>query len=337
MSVLPDKRIASALAAKSIVIEGMGDGAIQPASVDLYLDWPPQLLDLSGVGSLDATRPMPKDAWTTVGADGMYHIEPGDFLLAVTRERIMLGPKYAGFVSGLSSLGRMGLNVCAGCGWIDPGFTGNLVLEISNATGTSICIRNGMRIAQLIIYEMDDEAAWPYGHPERVSKYQGQAGVVPTLPDTDHSFITITEGDNGLPVFRLVQRGNTLGPVIRGDVKSAAIPMFSEPGHQPFGKFHVQLDETNRLYGWVDTLVYTHVLNNAYADVVDGKLEFPSQGQPRSTVAATDAQAVAEDLGTTEASSQLEETEGLPEAVLTEQPDGIEMPEVITAEPVEEE
>jgi dCTP deaminase len=80
-------------------------------------------------------------------------------------------------VNGKSSLGRLGLQVHATAGFIDPGFEGTVVLEFSNVSNLPILLRTGMKIAQLVFQRLDKAAERPYGHPDLKSKYQNQSGA----------------------------------------------------------------------------------------------------------------------------------------------------------------
>jgi dCTP deaminase len=72
----------------------------------------------------------------------------------------------------------MGLQVHATAGFVDPGFSGVIVLELSNVANLPILLRPGMKIAQMVFEQMDQAAQRPYGHPDLGSKYQGQSGAV---------------------------------------------------------------------------------------------------------------------------------------------------------------
>ncbi len=83
-----------------------------------------------------------------------------------------------GVVNGKSSLGRLGLLIHATAGYIDPCFSGTIVLELSNVSTLPILLRPGMKVAQIVFQRMDRPAERPYGHPALGSKYQGQSGAV---------------------------------------------------------------------------------------------------------------------------------------------------------------
>lgn len=105
-----------------------------------------------------------------------FHLSPGEFVLGSTVERVRLGNLVAARVEGRSSLGRLGLMVHATAGFIDPGFEGNITLEIYNLSNHVIVLRPGMSVCQLAFHLLSSECRRPYG-PERGSRYQGQDGV----------------------------------------------------------------------------------------------------------------------------------------------------------------
>ena len=80
--------------------------------------------------------------------------------------------KLTAFVEGRSSIGRMGLFI-QNAGWVDPGFEGEITLELFNANRLPIKLESGRRICQLVFAEMDQEAQNPY-----CGKYQGQKNSV---------------------------------------------------------------------------------------------------------------------------------------------------------------
>jgi len=73
---------------------------------------------------------------------------------------------------------RLGVQVHATAGFVDPGFHGVIVLELSNVSTLPILLRPGMKVAQMVFQHLDRSAERPYGHPGLGSKYQGQQGAV---------------------------------------------------------------------------------------------------------------------------------------------------------------
>lgn len=86
-------------------------------------------------------------------------------------EYVELPDNLTAFVEGRSSLGRMGLFI-QNAGWVDPGFRGEITLELYNANRCAIELKCGRRVGQLVFAQMDDIALNPYN-----GKYQGQVGA----------------------------------------------------------------------------------------------------------------------------------------------------------------
>lgn len=103
-------------------------------------------------------------------------IEPGAFLLGSTIEKVTLGNSLAARIEGKSSLGRLGLMIHSTAGFIDPGFTGQITLELSNVSPLPIRLTPGMLIGQLCVFRLTTPVDKPYGHPDLSSRYQGQEG-----------------------------------------------------------------------------------------------------------------------------------------------------------------
>lgn len=109
---------------------------------------------------------------------GGIWVMPGEFALAHTIQTVTLGAGIAGHLSGKSSLGRLGLDVHATAGWIDPGFHGQIVLELYNKSKSSIHLSDGQAIGQLVFHLLLTPARRPYGHPDLGSHYQDQRGTI---------------------------------------------------------------------------------------------------------------------------------------------------------------
>ncbi len=165
--ILSDKTIIKMLDESSLVIKPITKEQIQPASVDIRLGDTFSVVDDTplGVITLDS-----KINYKTIKTD-TYLILPGQFVLATTMEYFELPNNLTAFVEGRSSLGRMGLFI-QNAGWVDPGFKGEITLELYNANRCAIELKCGRRVGQLVFSEMDDYALNPYN-----GKYQGQTGA----------------------------------------------------------------------------------------------------------------------------------------------------------------
>lgn len=140
---------------------------VQPASVDIRLgDTFSVVEDTSGrvVSMAQEIR------YKQLRAD-RYLLLPGQFVLATSVEYVTLPDDVTAFVEGRSSLGRMGLFI-QNAGWVDPGFSGEITLELFNANRCAIELQAGRRVGQLVFARMDASALHPYR-----GKYQGQRGA----------------------------------------------------------------------------------------------------------------------------------------------------------------
>ena len=107
-------------------------------------------------------------------------LHPGEFVLGSTLELCTLPDDLAGRLEGKSSLGRLGLLTHSTAGFIDPGFSGHITLELSNVANLPITLWPGMKIGQLCILRLTSPAEHPYGSARAGSKYQGQRGPTPS-------------------------------------------------------------------------------------------------------------------------------------------------------------
>ncbi len=109
-----------------------------------------------------------------------FVLHPGEFVLASTLEKFTLPPNLAGRLEGKSSLGRLGLLTHSTAGFIDPGFSGYITLELSNVANLPMTLWPGMKVGQLALFRMSSPAEVPYGTGALGSKYQGQRGPTPS-------------------------------------------------------------------------------------------------------------------------------------------------------------
>lgn len=118
-------------------------------------------------------------------AEGVWLAACGrdDFRLSHTVETVTLPSHFCAQLNGKSSLGRLGLLVHATAGFIDPGFSGQITLELKNLSSRPLQLVEGMPIAQLVFHGLSSPAERPYGHPELGSHYQGQAGTTKSYMD----------------------------------------------------------------------------------------------------------------------------------------------------------
>lgn len=165
--ILSDKSIFKMLQNKELTITPLDPKQVQPASVDIRLGSTFSIVEDSPSGVITMDREI---CYKTIESD-TYTLLPNQFVLATTMEYFELPDDLTAFVEGRSSLGRMGLFI-QNAGWVDPGFHGEITLELYNANRCAIELRAGRRVGQLVFAEMDDTALNPYQ-----GKYQGQRGA----------------------------------------------------------------------------------------------------------------------------------------------------------------
>lgn len=182
VTVLSDRTIKQEIAAGRLGIEPLDEAAIQPASVDLRLDRQFRIFRATTRPFVDVRVPVDDlTELVTVRRKGEpFIIQPGTFCLGSTVETVTLPDDLVARIDGKSSLGRLGLLVHATAGYVDPGWTGKLTLELSNQSQMPIALYYGMRIAQISFLRLTTPVERPYGSPGLGSKYQGQTGPTPS-------------------------------------------------------------------------------------------------------------------------------------------------------------
>jgi dCTP deaminase len=201
MGVLSDGTIRSLLQTGKLVIEPLTEGSIQPASVDLTLGEGFLVRKETGLRVTDPARGVrPEMAQPEYSREhGPYNpqvfvLSPLRFILGTTRERVELPAHLTGRLEGKSSLARLGLIIHATGGNIDPGFAGQITLEMFNASDIPIVLRSGMQIAHISFLELDRPAEKPYGHEALHSHYQGQVGVTASRYGEDVKHAPVESG-----------------------------------------------------------------------------------------------------------------------------------------------
>ena len=179
--VLSDRSIREELASGRLCIEPMSDDALQPSSVDLRLDRLFRVFTKSERSLIDVREPCDEcTELITVDEGKPFIISPGEFVLANTLETITLPDDLVARLDGRSSLGRLGLLVHATAGYVDPGWSGKLTLELSNVSPMPIAVYSGMKICQISFLRLSTPVDRPYGSPGLGSKYQGQQEPTPS-------------------------------------------------------------------------------------------------------------------------------------------------------------
>jgi dCTP deaminase len=179
--VLSDKSIREELDSGGIVIDPLGEEALQPSSVDLRVDRYFRVFRNDTTPYIDPKKPQEDlTELVEVAENGEFILHPGEFVLGSTLERVALGAQLVARLEGKSSLGRMGLLIHSTAGFVDAGWDGHLTLELSNVANLPIAIYPGMKIGQISFLRMTTEAETPYGSEATKSKYQGQRGPTPS-------------------------------------------------------------------------------------------------------------------------------------------------------------
>ncbi len=179
--VLSDRAIRDALASGRVRLDPFDDDLVQPASIDVRCDHRFRVFRNNRYAHIDVREPMPDLTELVTCEDGVpFILHPGEFVLGATMERVALGNDLVARLEGKSSLGRLGLQVHSTAGFIDPGFDGQVTLELTNVASLPITLYPGMKIGQLSFLAMTGPSDRPYGTGGLGSKYQGQQGPTPS-------------------------------------------------------------------------------------------------------------------------------------------------------------
>ncbi len=178
--VLSDRTISDEIALGRIIIKPFDPADIQPASVDIHLGDSFRVFRNAHTPFIDPSD-CPQDLTELVVATKAepFILHPGEFALGTTLECVTLPSDILGRLEGKSTLGRIGLLIHSTAGYVDPGWTGYLTLELSNVANLPILLTPGMKIGQISFDRMSTPVERPYGHPELGSHYQGQVGPTP--------------------------------------------------------------------------------------------------------------------------------------------------------------
>ncbi len=175
--LLSDRDIRSEIGSGRVSLEPYDDAMIQPSSVDVRLDRFFRVFENHRYPHIDPAEDQP-ELTRSVEPDGEepFILHPGEFVLGSTYEVVTLPDDVAARLEGKSSLGRLGLLTHSTAGFIDPGFSGHVTLELSNVATLPIKLWPGMKIGQLCFFRLSSPAENPYGSAKYGSRYQGQRG-----------------------------------------------------------------------------------------------------------------------------------------------------------------
>ncbi|GAA1396823.1 dCTP deaminase [Kitasatospora putterlickiae] len=179
--LLSDKDIRAEIDNGRVVIDPFDPAMVQPSSIDVRLDRFFRVFENHRYPHIDPSEEQP-DLTRLVEPEGdeAFILHPGEFVLASTYEVITLPDDVASRLEGKSSLGRLGLLTHSTAGFIDPGFSGHVTLELSNVATLPIKLYPGMKIGQLCLFRLSSPSEHPYGSERYGSRYQGQRGPTPS-------------------------------------------------------------------------------------------------------------------------------------------------------------
>jgi dCTP deaminase len=180
--LLSDRDIRAQLDAGRVLLDPFEPAMVQPSSIDVRIDRYFRLFDNHKYPFIDPAEAQPElTRLVEVDLDEPFILHPGEFVLASTFEVVTLPDDVAARLEGKSSLGRLGLLTHSTAGFIDPGFSGHVTLELSNVATLPIKLWPGMKIGQLCFFQLSSPAQHPYGSSTYGSRYQGQRGPTASL------------------------------------------------------------------------------------------------------------------------------------------------------------
>jgi dCTP deaminase len=179
--LLSDRDLIAEIKQGQLQLDPFEPALVQPSSIDVRLDRWFRVFNNHLYTHIDPSIQQDELTSAVEVVDGQpFVLHPGEFVLASTLEVITLGHQLAGRLEGKSSLGRLGLLTHSTAGFIDPGFSGHVTLELSNVANLPITLWPGMKIGQLCIFRLSSPAEHPYGSAVYGSRYQGQRGPTPS-------------------------------------------------------------------------------------------------------------------------------------------------------------
>ena len=186
MSVLSDRDIRAAMQGGRVRIDPYDPACLQPSSVDLHLDADFRVFRNNRYAFIDPRTSQPDlTELVSVEGDDPFILHPNEFVLGQTLEWVELPDDLVARLEGRSSLGRLGLLIHSTAGYVDPGWKGNLTLELSNVANLPIALYSGMKIGQISFFKMSSPVERPYGSRELGSRYQGQSSPTASLYSKD--------------------------------------------------------------------------------------------------------------------------------------------------------
>jgi dCTP deaminase len=184
--ILSDRDIRAEIASGRIVIDPYTPDAVQPSSVDLHIDRRFRVFRNTRYPFIDVRVDQPDlTELVEIVDDEPFILHPGEFVLGSTLERVALPDDLVARLEGKSSLGRLGLLIHSTAGYVDPGWDGNLTLELSNVANLPITLYHGMKIGQISFQRLSSPVEIGYGDERLGSKYLGQRDPTASLYHRD--------------------------------------------------------------------------------------------------------------------------------------------------------
>lgn len=175
--LLSDRDIRAEIESGRVRLDPYDPAMVQPSSIDVRIDKYFRLFDNHRYAVIDPAEEQPDlTHLVEVDPDEPFVLHPGEFVLGSTYEQVTLPDDIAARLEGKSSLGRLGLLTHSTAGFVDPGFTGHVTLELSNVATLPIKLWPGMKVGQLCFFRLSSAAQSPYGSGASGSRYQGQRG-----------------------------------------------------------------------------------------------------------------------------------------------------------------
>ena len=184
--LLSDQDLRKEVESGRLLLDPFDVEMVQPSSIDVRLDRFFRVFNNTKYTHIDPSLQQDELTSMVEAPEGEpFVLHPGEFVLGSTYEMVTLPDDLAGRLEGKSSLGRLGLLTHSTAGFIDPGFSGHITLELSNVANLPITLWPGMKIGQLCVFRLSSPAEHPYGSERYGSRYQGQRG-----PTASRSFLS---------------------------------------------------------------------------------------------------------------------------------------------------
>lgn len=196
--LISDRDIRAEIDAERITLDPYDPEMVQPSSVDVRIDRFFRLFDNHKYAHIDPAENQPDlTRLVEVAPEEPFILHPGEFVLGSTYEMVTLPDDIAARLEGKSSLGRLGLLTHSTAGFIDPGFSGHVTLELSNMATLPIKLWPGSKIGQLCFFKLTSPAEHSYGSGRYGNRYQGQRGPTASRSHLNFHRTRISEGSAG--------------------------------------------------------------------------------------------------------------------------------------------